>query len=201
MVHYPRCIRENGPPLDYSTMRFDSKLHNLKRIHHAVNNHINLLLSLAYRHQGLQLYHLCSQSYFKECEFGSFQKISSQIKDYISLNLQDTTKLQFYNWISYQRVKYTIKDVVVVKRKKLNILPQFAKIATIIYRADTKSFFLLVDVFRTVEYRQDLTGYIIEENNDSLFNVIKIDDLSHYCPLDQHALLTGNQVVIPKYEI
>ena len=23
MVHYPRCIRENGNPLDYTTMRFD----------------------------------------------------------------------------------------------------------------------------------------------------------------------------------
>jgi hypothetical protein len=80
-------------------------------------------------------------------------------------------------------------------------LGKFAQIATIIYRSDTKCFYFLVDLLRSIEYRQDLTGYIVEENNDSIFGVIEIQNLTHHCPLDQHILSNGWKIVIPKYEV
>ena len=99
MIHYPRCIRLNGPPLDYWAMRFDSKHHNFKRIQFATNNHNNLLFSLANRHQNLQLYHLTSENYFLEISFGSLHSLNAQVKDFVTIHLQSHTHLQFFNFI------------------------------------------------------------------------------------------------------
>ena len=96
MINYPRCIRLNGPPLDYWVMRFDSKHHNFKRIQFATNNHNNLLFSLA--NQNLQLYHLTSENYFLEISFGSLHSLNAQVKDFVAIRRQSHTHLQFCNY-------------------------------------------------------------------------------------------------------
>ena len=61
LIHYPRRIRMSGTPLSKWTMRFDSKHRYFKQVHAIVHNHVNLLKSLAYRHQNLLLYHFLSE--------------------------------------------------------------------------------------------------------------------------------------------
>ena len=74
MIHYPRCIRYFGNPIDYSCMRFDSKFHQFKRIVRTTNNHINILKSVTTRLQNINLYHLTSEHYFEEFDFVACNK-------------------------------------------------------------------------------------------------------------------------------
>jgi len=201
MAHYPRFIRVNGPPLDYWAMRFESKHHNLKRIHFATNNHINLLSSLANRHQNTQLYHTTSTNYFQECSFGSIHTLDTQVKDFVSLHLNSHTHLQFYNYIKYHGIKYTIGDIIVIKRKTNTFTPTFAKILTVANDLKTNIFYLITDELITVKYVPFLTGYMIDYNQDSLLKLTKIIDLVHFAPIDCYHLKSGEHVVIPKYEI
>ena len=100
LVHHPRCIRMFGPPLARSTMRFDSKHSYFKRVHNQNHNHIHLLSSLSNRHQELQLYHLLTDNYFIDYDFGSEHNVNTQIKDYVSCTLA-TNNLQFFNFVSF----------------------------------------------------------------------------------------------------
>ena len=182
-------------------MRFDSKHHNFKRIHFATNNHIYLLLSLSHRHQNLQLYHLTSTNYFEEFSLGSVHKINTQVKDFVSIHLKSHLSLQFYNYISYHGIKYTVDDVVVIKRKTKTTLPILAKITTVAYDLIAKVFYLITDDLVTIKYEYFLTGYIVNSHSDSLLKLINIDSLAHYSPIDCQRLKNGDQIVIPKYEI
>jgi hypothetical protein len=205
MIHYPRAIRLFGPPIDYSTMRWDSKHHYLKRVHHVTNNHINLLKSMAFRHQNFQLFHLSSTgNYFVEQDFGTFHSINNQIKDFISIKL-DTNHLVFYNYIAYQRTTYTVNDLVVVQRKSMTNAPKFAKISTIVYDTRAQIIYLVVEEYITIDYKKYLTGYIIQERNDQLLQLIELSDLGHYAPLDSYFITDEKEItiniVIPKYAI
>ena len=57
----------------------------------------------------------------------------------------------------------------------------------------------------TSDYKKHLTGYIIQEQNDQLLQLIKLSDLGHYAPLDSYFIMDENEftinVVIPKYAI
>jgi hypothetical protein len=203
MPHYPRAIRMFGPPLSYSTMRFDSKHSFFKRVHNHNHNHVNLLSSLAKRHQELQLYHIITDDYFLDHEFGSEHKVNTQIKDLVSGELQ-TDNLQFFNYILYKRVTYTARDVVVIKRKTRQSLPLFAYINTIIYATDRKCFLLLIEHLITVEYKQNYTGYLVREQADSIQKIITIEELAHYAPINSYSVLYENNdeiIVVPKFSV
>ena len=76
MIHYGRSIREFGPVVQYSTMRFESKHSHFKQIDRAVHNQINLTKSITTKHQELQLFYLSSQNYFNSSEYGSNGTVS-----------------------------------------------------------------------------------------------------------------------------
>ena len=203
LVHYPRCIRMFGPPLSYSTMRWDSKHSYFKRVHHQNHNHINLPVSLAERHQECQLFHLLSEKYFLDYEFGSEHKISTTMKDLVSCMLGHN-ELKFFNFISYQRANYTIDDIVVIKRKTQTDLPNFALINTIIYDLRNKNFYLLIEELTSVIYEKHRTGYIIKQKNDVMQKLITIDKLAHFLSLNSYSVIYNSQevkIVVPKYSI
>jgi hypothetical protein len=203
LVHYPRCIRMFGPPLLSSTMRWDSKHSFFKRVHHQNHNHINLQSSLAERHQEFQLFHLLSENYFLDFEFGSEHKISTDMKDLASL-LIGHTELKFFNYISYQRANYTIDNIVVIKRKTQLNNPQFALINTIIYDEKHKLFYFLIEDLTTYVYEKNLTGYILKQKNDVMQRLITIDKLAHFLSLNSYLVFYEGhhvQIVVPKYAI
>ena len=203
MVHYPRAIRMFGPPLTYSTIRFDSKHSFFKRVHHQNHNHVNLNSSLVKRHQELQLYHLLTDNYFLDHEFGSEHTVNTQIKDLVSC-LLNTNDLKFLNFISYNRVNYTVGDVVILKRKTQYAMPVFASINTIVYISSQKLFLLLIENLVTISCKQNYTGYIVTEQPDSIQKLIKIDDLAYFAPINPYKIIHENQLktlIIPKFSV
>ena len=58
-------------------------------VYSATKNHVNLLKSLATRHQGLQAYHLLSPNYFNELEKGSQDsKIERSLVNYVEMIME-----------------------------------------------------------------------------------------------------------------
>jgi hypothetical protein len=172
LIHYSRCIRMSGLPLSKWTMRFDSKHRYFKQVHNVTHNHINLLYSLAQRHQNLQLYHLLSETYILILDLGSEHSIDTQIKDYISIQLNNITTMKFYNHITYHRCKYTINDFIVTKRKTQQTLPQFAKINTIVYNFSNEKLYFLIEDFVSTTYCPHYTGYILAEKINAPLKLI-----------------------------
>lgn len=63
-VHYPRIIRQLGPPVMYWSMRYESKHYPSKRCASASKNFVNVAKTVAIRHQ-LQIAHTLHEKYFK----------------------------------------------------------------------------------------------------------------------------------------
>ena len=147
------------------------------------------------------LYHSLTSKYFLDHEFGSVHKVNTQIKDLVSCLLH-TNDLQFFNFISYNRVTYTVGDVVIIKRKTQRNLPLFASINTIVYQSSLESFYLLIENLITLDYKPNFTGYNVTQHNDSIQKLIKIEELAHYSPINSYLVTDQNSrstVVVPKF--
>lgn len=140
LVHYGRCIRNFGPPNQYSTIRFEAKHSFFKRVNEANHNHRNLCYSLAKRHQNLQTYYLMAPYYFNDYELGTIQKLDNDYVELVKLDL-NCTDLTFHKWIIYDDIKYVIGDVIVLRLE--NDMPVFAQIKSCIWKDSTPFFNLL----------------------------------------------------------
>ena len=205
LAHYPRCIRMSGPPLSKWTMRFDSKHRYFKQVHNITHNHINLLYSLAQRHQNLQIYHLGSEVYYINLDLGSEHSVDTQIKDLISIKLNNITSFNLYTHISYHSCKYTINDFIVIKRKTTHTHPTFAKISTIVHDFLNNEIYFLIEDYITCCYCLQYTGYVLTEKADAVIKLISIADLAHYHPLNTYTLRNELNllitVIVPKYAL
>lgn len=66
LIHYPRVIRELGPPIRYWTMRNESRHFSFKRMAASSGNFINVSKTLAYRNQIKQAAILGKKKHFGE---------------------------------------------------------------------------------------------------------------------------------------
>ena len=103
MIHYGRSIREFGPVVQYSTMRFESKHSHFKQIDRAVHNQINLTKSITTKHQELQLFYLSSQNYFNSSEYGSNDTVSP-VNLNILKNLLDSDDIMVLKWTIHDNI-------------------------------------------------------------------------------------------------
>lgn len=69
LLHYPRVIRAMGPPIFTSTMRFEAKHQDLKKIVQKTNNFKNINKTIAEKNQTLMSLHV--NRYCDEIEIGS----------------------------------------------------------------------------------------------------------------------------------
>jgi hypothetical protein len=205
MVHYPRCIRMSGLPFEKWTMRFDSKHRYFKQVHGVTHNHINLLSSLTKRHSNLGCYHLNKPNYFQSIDFGTEQIVDSQIMDLVSIFLNNITTLKFYNFVFFNRCKYTVGDIVVTKRKTNINPPQFAKLNTIVHEFISNRFYFFIEDLITGDYYNCYTGYQLLEKIDACPKLISIDDLAHFHSLNTYFLTNEHNqiitIVVPKYAL
>jgi len=199
LIHYPSAILLYGPPKFYSTMRFESKHSYFKNVHHATHNHINLLYSLAARHQNLQVYHLLSPDYFVDLERGSRQFINATSFEFITIILNINLKINefdIYNWIIKKGIKYQINDVV-ASNKQQNIIT-FSVIQSIII-VKNKITFQIIDL-KTVEYIDFMTAFKLKEM-ESMPKFLAFENLKSPWPMDLYNYDTTFKLVSPKYPI
>ncbi|CAF0824860.1 unnamed protein product [Brachionus calyciflorus] len=191
LVHYPESIRNFGPPITYSTMRFESKHSFFKLVNKSVHNKNNIFKSLAERHQLLQNYFLSSNNLFKELDFQLLvNPNTNRIQKFIEIyNLENPEILK---WLDYGGIEYRDGDLLRIKYE--NDLPKFAQIQTIVLHRN--SFFFELKFFKTVEYLSFLLAYeLVDENRIELINY---NDILCKFPMDL-LLKKGRLFVSPKF--
>ena len=109
-------------------MRFESKHSYYKRVYAANHNHVNILYSVANRHQNMTIYHLLSPEYFSDIEFESQHALDNDLVQFIRLS-QVKHDSSFLKWIIKRGVRYEIGDVIITGR--CHNLPLFAQIKTV----------------------------------------------------------------------
>lgn len=174
MIHYGKSIRQFGPPLHYSVMRFESKHGQFKQIDRANHNHVNLTKSLSYRHQNLQLFHLSSKNYFNR------DKLGTEINDK-SIDLLNNNQFSSYKWLVKDNIEYHINDFLCYEC--VNETPLFGKITQICHKNKNIIFFLTL--FDTLNFFNHLRGYKIEKNNRNLKSIY-LNQLTNKFPLSSH---------------
>ena len=119
-------------------MRFESKHSYYKRVYAANHNHVNILYSVANRHQNMTIYHLLSNEYFSDIQFGSQHALDYDLVQFIRLSTQVKHESSFLKWIIKRGVRYEIGDVIITGR--YHNLPLFAQIKTVIAQNQTIHF-------------------------------------------------------------
>ncbi len=193
LIHYPSAIRLYGPLKFYSTMRFEAKHSYFKHIIQATHNRINLLKSLAERHQRLQVFHLASPNYFMDIEYGSLYSVSKHCLDFLQLNLK-TKNFSIYKWIIKKGIKYSLNDLVVSKKTAVPV----SRIKSIV--STGFSIFFQIEEFQTVEYISYMAAFKLKEF-ESMEKLISVTDLHSIWPLNFYNLNPHFQIAIPKYPL
>ncbi|CAF0799181.1 unnamed protein product [Brachionus calyciflorus] len=196
IIHSGRCIRDFGPPHQYSTMRFESTHKKFKNIYERTNNSINVTKSLATRHQNLQLFYFNSENYFKDCEYGpetQNNSLYSLIKD---LRGRDVIA---FKWVNLNGIEYYEDFIIVIKKNNTN-LPIFGKI-DLIYSKNNKLFFMVYKL-KTLCYLEHFLGFhVVDENTERLhFHLTPNELKNNFHPLSIY-LVDGQKIVQPKYPI
>ena len=125
MTHYPTAILKFGPPKFYTVIRFEAKHQPLKRIGCATHNRINILKSIAERHQCSQVFHLTAPDYFNQYQLGSHLTLNYHLVDFIEQKL-NSKKNFYYKYIQYNGLKYTVDDLVITGKN--GEMPIFSRI-------------------------------------------------------------------------
>ena len=193
MIHYGWAIRTIGPPILYSTMRFESKHSFFKTADNAIHNHINLTKSLAYKHQDLQLYYLISPNYYTSMTIGTKELISPENFNILTELLPELT-LNFHKWAIYNNILYTLGDMICYEIN--TIFPIFGQIKHLIVSND-KIIFIL-NVFDTIEYLSYLRCYLIKENENASCKIIHLDKIENKLPFDLYCLNGDSCLISPK---
>lgn len=195
LIHYPTCIRRFGPPRYYSTMRFESKHKQFKNIIKSVNNFVNLLYSMADRHQKIQAYHLMSPCYFPKLEFGTRDKLSRDER-HVAEVILDSTNLIFLNWVEKRGIRYHKGDFVIGSFDRGK--PVFARINRVAL-IDREIKFLITK-FESIGYDDYLCAYNIREPESS-DQVLAITNLKSIWPLDSYKKHDGTILIILKHNV
>lgn len=182
MVHYGEAIRNFGPPLHYSTMRFESKHSQFKAQDRAIHNHVNLTKSLATKHQDLQVYNLSAANYFNSNIFGSFELVNLDAVQVIK-QIIGSDNIQFYKWVKFENIEYHINDIVCYENLTV---PKFGKIKHLITLNHELKFFL--EPYMTIEYLIQYQSYSIQETINTINPIICLKNLKNKFPTNIYSV-------------
>ena len=149
-----------------------------------------------------------SVDYFQFLDLGTEQEVDSCIKDFVSMSLMrqdEILTINFYNFVYFNRCKYTVGDVVVTKKKTFNTSPLFSQINTIVHEFVSNRVFFVIEDLITGDYSPHHTGYIVKRQNDAVPKLLSANALSHFYPLNTYSIRNEfNQtylIIVPKYAI
>jgi len=128
----------------------------------ALHNHKNLGMSLAQKHQDLQLYHLTSKNYFTKNEFGSIENVDPNKRNTIKTKLS-WSNCEFFKWARINNIEYHVGDMICYENN--SNLPQFGKIEHLIVQENILVFYL--QIYQTLSFVNCFMAYAVREKKKS----------------------------------
>ena len=117
----------------------------------------------------------------------------------------EISELDFYKYVTFNRIIYTIGDAICLKRKSVNNETEFALINSIVYDSVNCFCYLIIEDLLTGPYLDHLTGYLVSENLDSVPKLLKISQLAHMITLNintiKNEMFQNIKVIVPKYPL
>lgn len=185
LIHYASQYKMFGPLINYSTLRFEGKHSNLKKIFSTNKNYKNPCLSIAKRHQYLQSLHNMDKDYFLEND-AQFCKISRSITiDSLCSNLQDEINnvcpsdiesILCYKSVENTGITYEIGGVVLYDMRGGIYL--FGQIKFITFLSGDA--YLILNACDITEFNNHIHSYVLNVTNNPV--LIKLSDL--YSPFN-----------------
>jgi len=161
ILHYPQCMRENGPPIKYSCMRYEA-FHNVaKRLAQVNFNFKNITKSVAIHLQLGKCASLISDPVF-EMERKETGPLSTGLAEtfidfdrVVTDHFRRESIVNVSRWVKVQGWEYREGSIVVTKHSRFTLsgLPEFAKVDKIIIK-ENNDFFLCLSSLRTIRFNE-----------------------------------------------
>lgn len=172
LVHYPRIIREMGPPIFASMMRFDSKHRVFKVYRHATKNFKAINKTLAHQHQYQML--LNDVSYIDDIEWGILKQVEyGCVECFIPAKIlvQMHPPFQETKFLHLNNYKF-MQAVMVVHDNR------FHEIRRIFYVE--QEFYFVCLPYVILEFDSFLNSFRVEKESSVEHSFIKFNDLLHF---------------------
>jgi len=176
LIHYPRLIIQNGPFINYWTMRFEAYHRNIKSNSVSVSGSKNLLTTIAKKQvlRMCQLFH--SFKIENNISFGmrdKYYRISRRLLD----KLDVSKEVEYYDRIYIQGYTYQTGVFVVVDIVKIE--KEFGKLLKIIKIGDEIYFEL--EIYHEISFDDHYHAFVVDWNGSDN-KIIKFSDIPKVAP-------------------
>jgi len=195
LVHYPRVIRQLGPPIRYWSMRYESNHYPFKKIAGVSSNFKNIAKTLANRNQLVLSQQLKKKNWFSKniditnedlTKFSNVpyaQTFSEKVETF-----PDDTSIVLSKSITMNGITYKVGTWVFLEN---NELPHFGYIIEI-FSIEKRSF-LVCYTYDTLYYCEKFHSYVVKECRPKQMAFCLPDDLFSYHPvIARHSYVRGD---------
>uniref|UniRef100_T1GNH7 Uncharacterized protein n=1 Tax=Megaselia scalaris TaxID=36166 RepID=T1GNH7_MEGSC len=174
LTHYPRIIKESGPPRFYSSLRFESKHVFNKEYCNSITSRKNILLSLCIKSQLNFAYYLKFTPKLKKISWKKNHKIKSNYK------ILDEQSLQSLKIVNFNGTEYKISNYIPGAQKNNN---QFLfEIKEIVISSEENVYIIANKIGKLVLDSQYNCHQVLETPTETVF--MNINNFS--LPIDTH---------------
>lgn len=190
MVHYPEIIKQVGPLVHLSTLRFESKHHEMKLGSHPLATSVNITKTLAIKNQLKFAYKLLTQRGLNiEIVTGLAKDIDSTVRRFLvqnhsSCNYQETA------FIKVQSIRLSCNNIVIISNDQE--FPVFGKIQNILIDKSNHIIFICV-LLETLYYDHHLAAYHVLPKLDKV--IVPLKDINYYKSLGSTTSDSGRLLV------
>ena len=195
-THYPSQTLELGPPCDHNTIRFEGKHNYFKEIYNRSKNRINILKTLAERHQCL-MYLTYKEEYVVDHPYiisasseMPVMLMDRRIKDKIAA-VADVNVVSQVTSINFNGQKYSNGTCIVLGH--VDDMPLFGKVECVIFIH--KLPYLIIVKLETMAFNPHYNAY--EVTDLGVLDMINPEDLADYHSLGFYNVSNVDFTLIP----
>lgn len=194
LLHYPRIIKQIGPPVFLSTERKEAKHKDFKTNSHIIRSRKNVPYSLSLRIQEKCCYRTLAKRGLNDIvNFGPFQDVND-----IDIGLRDRfdfSKYHIISWYELNGIKYFNDNIFHYKNDNSPVLCQIKNI--LLDTNNYKNVYFLCNYVTLCEYNDHIRAHKIDLSFDDTENQIMITSLKEVfakIPLTVYRLLDSTYV-------
>ena len=176
LLYYPTILLNNGPLINFWSMRYELKHRQVKAIAQSTNSNKNLLITIANK----QLLKMCQMIHSAEFEtnikFDSRDNSESIPRsDFCNIDIQGQE--EFYKQVEINGTLYKIGTFLVLDMKESEV--EFGTILKILRMKD--NIFFIFKIFREITFDDHVHAFIVNQNSNET-KLVNHNDLPNIAP-------------------